>query len=185
MSERVCPWWLGYLLAAPMRKLAQNPAKILSPYVKEGDTVLDAGCAMGFFSLPMAQLVGETGHVVSVDLQDRMIRGLKKRAVRDGVEKRMELRVCTQRSLCVDDLVEKIDFALAFAVVHEVPDAARFLREIHSSLRKDGLFLFSEPTGHVTKNGFDNTLIVAREIGFRVVSFPVIQRSHSAILTKP
>ena len=184
MSERICPWWLGYLLAAPMRKLAQNPAKILSPYVKKGDTVLDAGSAMGFFSLPMAQLVGETGHVVSIDLQEKMIRGLKKRAIRDGVEKRMEMRVCTPRSLCVDDLAEKVDFALAFAVIHEVPDAGRFLREIHSTLRKGGLFLFSEPTGHVTMEAFNDTLSVAREIGFRIVSLPVIRKSHSAILTK-
>lgn len=185
MSERICPWWLGYLLAAPMRKLSQNPAKILSPYIKEGDTVLDAGSAMGFFSLPMAQLVGESGHVVSIDLQERMIRGLKKRAIRVGVEKRMEMRVCTQVSLCIDDLGEKVDFALAFAVVHEVPDAGRFLREIHSSLRKGGLFLFSEPTGHVTKEAFDDTLAVAREAGFRNMGSPVIRRSHSTLLTKP
>ena len=185
MSERICPWWLGYVLAAPMRKLAQNPAKILSSYVKKGDTVLDAGSAMGFFSLPMAQLVGETGRVVCIDLQEKMIRGLKRRAVKAGFEKRMELRVCTPVSLCIDDLAEKVDFALAFAVLHEVPDAARFLREIHSSLRVSGLFLFSEPTGHVTNETFNKTLGLAREIGFHVVSYPVISRSHSAILKKP
>jgi SAM-dependent methyltransferase len=185
MSERICPWWLGYVLAAPMRKLVQDPAKILAPFVKKGDTALDAGSAMGFFSLPMAHLVGDTGRVVCVDLQEKMIRGLKKRAVRDGFEKRMEFRVCTPLSLCIDDLMEKVDFALAFAVVHEVPDTGRFFREIHSSLRKSGVFLFSEPAGHVTKEAFDKTLGIARDSRFRVVSFPVIRRSHSAILTKP
>ena len=185
MSERVCPWWLGYLLAAPMRKLAQNPSRILSPYVKQGDTGLDAGSAMGFFSLPMAQLVGETGHVISIDLQEKMLRGLKRRAAKNGLDKRMEMRLCTARSLCIDDLVEKVDFALAFAVVHEVQDPARFLREIFSSLRKAGLFLLSEPTGHVTMEAFNQTLNVARDIGFQVVSSPVIRRSHSAVLTKP
>ncbi len=38
--------------------------------------VLDVGCRMGFFSLPVARMVGETGRVVSVDLQARMINGL-------------------------------------------------------------------------------------------------------------
>jgi 2-polyprenyl-3-methyl-5-hydroxy-6-metoxy-1,4-benzoquinol methylase len=184
MSERICPWWLGYVLAAPMRKLVQNPAKILAPFVKKGNTALDAGSAMGFFSLPMAHLVGDTGRVVCVDLQEKMIRGLKKRAVRDGFEKRMEFRVCTPLSLCIDDLAGKVDFALAFAVVHEVPDTARFIREIHSALRMNGAFLLSEPTGHVTKESFAKTLDLAQEIGFRVVRFPVIRRSHSAILTK-
>lgn len=85
MNDRVCPWWLGYLLAAPMRKLAQDPQKILKPYMKTGDTVLDVGSAMGFFSLPMARLVGERGHVVCVDLQEKMIDGLRRRASRAGL----------------------------------------------------------------------------------------------------
>ena len=185
MSERVCPWWLGYLLAAPIRKLGQNPSRILSPYVKQGDTVLDAGSAMGFFSLPLAQLVGTTGRVISVDLQERMIKGLKRRAAKNGLDKRMEMRVCTTQSLCIDNLADKIDFALAFAVVHEVPDPGRFLREIYSSLRKGGLFLLSEPTGHVTIEAFDQTLAIARDIGFHVASVPVIRRSHSTLLAKP
>jgi 2-polyprenyl-3-methyl-5-hydroxy-6-metoxy-1,4-benzoquinol methylase len=168
-----------------MRKLGQNPSRILSPYVKQGDTVLDVGSAMGFFSLPMARLVGETGHVICIDLQEKMIRGLKRRAARNGLEKRIEMRVCTAKSLCIDDLTEKIDFALAFAVVHEVPDPARFLREIYSSLRKGGYFLLSEPTGHVTMEAFDLTLTATRDLGFSVVSSPVIRKSHSALFTKP
>jgi ubiquinone/menaquinone biosynthesis C-methylase UbiE len=42
--------------------------------------VLDVGCGMGFFSLPIARLVGETGRVVCVDLQARMIKCLLRRA---------------------------------------------------------------------------------------------------------
>jgi ubiquinone/menaquinone biosynthesis C-methylase UbiE len=184
MSERVCPWWLGYLLAAPMRKLAQNPSKILSPYVKSGDTVLDAGSAMGFFSLPMARMVGETGRVICIDLQDKMISGLKRRAVRAGLDKRMEMRVCTAQSLCIDDLAEKIDFAMAFAVVHEVPDQKRFFREIFSAIKRGGFFLLSEPTGHVTTESFEATLSVAGEIGFKKVIVPEIRKSLSALLAK-
>ena len=49
MAEHVCPVWVGYLLASPVRKLFDNPEKVLAPYVKEGMTVLDVGSAMGFF----------------------------------------------------------------------------------------------------------------------------------------
>jgi hypothetical protein len=32
MAHRVCPWWIGYLLASPVRCwLGQDPIKILSP----------------------------------------------------------------------------------------------------------------------------------------------------------
>ncbi len=69
MSNRVCPWWLGYLLVSPLRRLFQDPTEIVRPYAGEGMTVLDVGCGMGFFSLPMARLVGDRGRVVCVDLQ--------------------------------------------------------------------------------------------------------------------
>jgi len=58
MAERICPVWVGYLLASPVRKLFENPKKILGEYIKEGMTVLDLGSAMGFFSIPAARLVG-------------------------------------------------------------------------------------------------------------------------------
>ncbi len=58
MPERVCPWWLGYFLASPIRRLWQNPAQILRPYVREGMTVLEPGPGMVFFTLELARLVG-------------------------------------------------------------------------------------------------------------------------------
>jgi hypothetical protein len=51
MEERVCPWWLGYLLASPVRRLSQDPGAILAPYVREGATVLAPGPGMGFLTL--------------------------------------------------------------------------------------------------------------------------------------
>ena len=93
MSERVCPVWVGYLLASPLRKFAHNPDKILSPYVKEGMTVLDIGSAMGFFSIPMAQMVGPEGKVICVDMQEKMLERLQKRAHKAGVADRIETRL--------------------------------------------------------------------------------------------
>ena len=184
MSERVCPWWMGYLLATPIRKFAQDPEKILSPYIKNGDLALDVGSAMGFFSLPRARWVGDSGHGICVDLQEKMIRGLRNRARRAGLTNRMEMRVCTPTSLCIDDLGGRVDFALAFAVVHEVPDAKRFLSEIRAALKQDGILLFSEPTDHVAKEAFNGTLSIARDVGFRAEDALAIRRSHTALLKK-
>ena len=76
MSDRVCPVWVGYLLVSPLRRLFHNPEKILGPYVREGMKVLDVGCAMGFFWLPLAGMIGQTGKVVCIDMQERMITSL-------------------------------------------------------------------------------------------------------------
>lgn len=63
MSKRVCPWWLGYLLASPLRRLMVDPKKLLAPYVHEGMTVLEPGRGMGFFTLELARLVDASGRV--------------------------------------------------------------------------------------------------------------------------
>ena len=171
-------------MASPVRRLFQSPENILKPYIREGMTVLEIGSGMGFFTLPMARLVGESGHVVCVDLQEKMIRAVKKRAVRAGLIDRIELRVCTPTSLDIDDLAEKVDFALVFAVVHEVPDAERFLSEIQRSLRKGGSLFFSEPAGHVSRKAFGGTLAIAQMLGFRIAGSPKIKRSHSSLWVK-
>ena len=83
MSNRVCPWWLGSLLASPVRRWMQgDPVEILKPFVREGMTVLEPGPGMGFFTIPLARLVGASGRVVAVDLQPKMIAGLKRRAAK-------------------------------------------------------------------------------------------------------
>jgi 2-polyprenyl-3-methyl-5-hydroxy-6-metoxy-1,4-benzoquinol methylase len=64
MGNNVFPWWLGYMLLNPLRRFSQNPKKILNIYVSPGMKVMDIGCAMGFFSLPLARLVGEQGQVL-------------------------------------------------------------------------------------------------------------------------
>jgi len=168
----------------PLRKLVHKPENILKPYINEGMTVLEVGSGMGFFTLPMARLVGASGHVVCVDLQERMIRAVKKRAGKAGLINRIELRVCTPASLCIDDLAEKVDFALLFAVVHEVPEARQFLSEIQRSLRKGGLLLFSEPAGHVSKEAFAGTLSIAEMLGFRIAGSPKIRSSRSSLWVK-
>jgi len=184
MSESVCPPWVGFLLASPLRKLAHDPVAILSPYVHEGMTVLDLGSAMGFFSLPLAHLVGESGRVICVDLQEKMLASLKKRASREGLLSRIETRVCRADSLGLADLGGGADFALAFAVVHEVPEAKRFFGEIYSALKSDGTFLFSEPRGHVKRDAFDRSVFLARSVGFSVKGEPKIRRSHSVLMAR-
>ena len=134
-KHRVCPVWLGYVLASPVRKLFESPEKIVGPYLRPGMTVLDVGCAMGFYTLPAARLVGRTGWVIAVDLQPGMIKALEKKARQAGLLEIIETRVCDERSLGLDELEKSVDFALASAVVHEVPDPAAFFSEIAAALK--------------------------------------------------
>jgi len=182
LSHRVCPWWLGYLLASPLRRLLQDPDGILKPYAAEGMCVLDIGCGMGFFSLPLAKLVGDTGRVICIDLQEKMIEGLVARAKKAGLSARIDARVCSQTSLGVQDLSGKIDFALAFALVHEVPDKDNLFSEIHGALKPAGNLLLAEPRGHVSREDFARTVSLAQIRGFELSGDPDISRSHAVLM---
>lgn len=183
MDERVCPWWLGWMLASPLRRLRQEPAAILAPWVSQGMTVLEPGSGMGYFSIPLARLVGEGGRVICVDLQPQMLSGLARRARRAGLAARIETRACPADSLAIDDLRGKVDFVLAFAMVHEVASIEGFFREVLASLKAGGKLLLAEPT-HVSEDRFALTLRVAREQGFSRAEPIDINRSRAAILTK-
>jgi ubiquinone/menaquinone biosynthesis C-methylase UbiE len=69
MTEPLCPAWLSFTLTNVLRRLAHDPVAILGPFLKEGDTAVDVGSGPGFFSVPMARMVGERGLVVAVDIQ--------------------------------------------------------------------------------------------------------------------
>jgi ubiquinone/menaquinone biosynthesis C-methylase UbiE len=146
--------------------------------------VLDLGCGMGYFSLDMAKMVGPEGRVVCVDLQRRMIQGLVRRASKAGVLDRIDHRVCDKDGLGLEDLGEGIDFALAFAIVHEVPDAEGFFRQVHGALRPGGTCLLAEPQGHVSEAQLEEQMGAAKRAGLEVVGRPVVRRSRAALLKR-
>jgi ubiquinone/menaquinone biosynthesis C-methylase UbiE len=184
MAERVCPVKHGRLLASSLRKLFHNPRKIIGPYIKEKMTVLDVGCAMGFFSLPAAKMVGHKGKVICVDLQQGMLDGLEKRAVKAGVSDIIKARLCRKKSLAIDDLENEVDFAFTFYVVHEVPDTSAFFSELFNVLKHDAKLLVSEPKGHVTAGQFEKMIKTAKESGFAVAGRPKISFSRTVLLKK-
>jgi len=184
MHHDVCPWWLGYVLASPLRKLITNPSVILTPFVHEGMTVLEPGPGMGFFTLEMARLTGPKGRVVAVDIQQEMLDTLKRRAERKGFGSRIELRRANADGMGIEDLKGKVDFILAFAVVHELPDSGRFFEESFAALRPGSKVLFSEPANHIAPSEFDTSLDLARQAGFVISARPEVRSNHSALLVK-
>jgi ubiquinone/menaquinone biosynthesis C-methylase UbiE len=184
MEHTICPWYFGYVLANPLRALYQNPQKILGGYIKPGMKVLEIGPGMGFFSIPMARMVGNDGKIICVDVQDQMLRRLRKRAHKNGLDHVIETWQCSSSSLAVQDQKGKIDFALAFAVVHEIPNQENLLKEIYDALKQHGLLFVAEPRGHVIREAFDKFLSLAQRIGFSITETPDVPGSHSVVLVK-
>ena len=74
LQRMVCPWWCCYTFDNPLRRLLHNPEAILSPCINPGSTVIDVGAGMGYFSIPLARLVGPGGHVTAIDIQAIILR---------------------------------------------------------------------------------------------------------------
>ncbi len=184
MGHRVCPWWLGYFLISPLRRLQLNAEKLLSPLVREGMTVLEPGPGMGFFTVPLARLVGSRGRVVAVDVQPKMIRKLKRRVAKAGVEQRVDVRLVAADSIGVSDLRGTVDFILAFAVVHEMPSPGPFFAQASAAAKAGARLLLVEPAGHVKDAEFEAELRDADQAGFQVLERPHIRGSQAALLQK-
>ena len=184
MDCKVCPWWLGYLLISPLRKLLQNPEKIIAPLVHEGMTVVEIGPGMGFFTLEIAKKVAASGRVIAIDIQSKMLEQLEQRAEKAGVRQRIEPRLASSDSLGMTDLAEVVDLVFAYAVVHELPDDRAFFREAFGVLKRNAVLFLAEPGRHVSEECFNAELQKARMEGFEIVETGHGRQGHTALLRK-
>ena len=180
-KNRVCPVERAGGLDNRFRRWFQNPRKILSPYIKEGMTVLDFGCGPGYFTIDIAQMVGKSGRVIAADLQEGMLQKLRDKIRETEIEKRITLHSTEENKI---GLSEKVDFALAFYVVHEIPNRVDFFKELESILQPGGQVLVVEPPFHVSKSAFAETIGNARDAGLKPIEGPKVLLSKTMILKK-
>lgn len=176
---RVCSWRHAWGLDNRIRKIVQNPYKIVGRYIEEGQTVLDLGCGPGVFSLAMAEMVGETGKVITVDIQWEMLQMLKRKSDQAGLGSRIIIHQSQPNKIGIS---EKVDFALAFYMVHEVPNIESFLGEVATLLKPQGKLLIVEPKFHVSKSSFEETIRVAQAIDLKPISWPKVFFSRAVLL---
>lgn len=164
-----------------LRKMVHNPKKLFGRYIKEGMTVMDIGCGGGFVTLGFAEMVEKSGKVIAADLQAEMLEITRNRAEKAGVADRIIFHHCKPDRI---GYKSKVDFALAFYMVHETPDVPGLLEEVYNMLKDDGLFFISEPTFHVSKTEFTYTLEEAVKIGYKIHSYPKVTFGRNVILQK-
>jgi ubiquinone/menaquinone biosynthesis C-methylase UbiE len=180
-ERHTCPWWLCFTFDNPLRRLIQDPDLIVRGLVQPGQTVLDIGCGMGYFSLPLARLAGPNGKVICVDMQPKMLEAVRRKTAKTGLDSRMQFQKCTENSL---GLTTTADFALAFWMVHEVSHQGKFLREIMESLNPGRTLLIAEPKLHVTRADFNKTVSTALSGGFVIAAEPAVSMSMAVLLRK-
>jgi ubiquinone/menaquinone biosynthesis C-methylase UbiE len=142
---------------------------------------LDLGCGYGYFTIPMARIVGTSGSVTAADLQRQMLAGVGRRAKKAGLTSVIRLHKVESSGIPFDGM---FDFALAFWMLHEVPDQKLMLEQICRSLKPGGRLLLVEPKGHVKGPAFHRTLELAESAGMKKVKTPVVAFSRAALLAR-
>jgi ubiquinone/menaquinone biosynthesis C-methylase UbiE len=180
-KNRVCSAEHAGALDIRIRKLLQNPQKILNPYIHEGMTAADLGCGPGFFTIEMAKMVGKTGKVTAIDLQEEMLQIVRKKVSGTDLQNTVKFHNCPADKI---GLTETFDFILVFWMLHEVPDQSAFLQEIFLLLNPKGRVLICEPKFHVTAKDFSFSETTMMKCGFKIVEEPKIFFSRSVLLSK-
>ena len=111
-----------------------------------GASVLDLGCAMGFFSLPLGKMVGPEGRVVLADINAAMLNEGRRRLVDAGVAGNLSIAQVNAEALPFGDKTFDC-ISIAFGL-RNVTDKEAALRSMHRVLKPGGKVLileFSEP----------------------------------------
>lgn len=137
MAHKFNPKWLE-VLDSPKRFEWMRPDKIVRQIgLAKGMVAMDVGAGTGFFAFPMAEVVGEQGKVLAVDIMQEMLDILKKRIAEKGC-KNVEPVLSTEERIEVPD--DTADLALIVDVLHEL-EGLNTLNEIRRILKPGGKFV--------------------------------------------
>jgi len=177
-KNRVCPVESAGHLDTSLRRLFQNPRRILKQYIRPGMTILDLGCGPGFFTTAMADMLNGSGKVIAADLQRGMLDKLRARIAGTPLEQKIELHLCHPDMIGV---TSHVDFILAFYVVHEIEDHLKLFSELRSIINKGGILFIAEPGFHVSRKEFATMVVTLENCGFKIISRQGILISRSAV----
>jgi len=109
--------------------------------LKTGMTVCDMGCGNGFYSLPIAKLVGADGQVLAVDIQAEMLTMLRTRMEEQGVH---NISPILGSAWDPHLPAATVDLVLMVDVYHEFSHPEQMLAAIRRSLAPGGVIVLVE-----------------------------------------
>ena len=120
----------------------EEPEKMLAALeIKPGFVVADVGAGVGYHVWRMSTMVGPTGRVIAEDIQDGMLRLLRK-----NISERKLQNIDVVLGTPTDPKLpeSKLDLVLMVDVYHEFSDPRAMMSAIRKSLKPDGRVVFVE-----------------------------------------
>ncbi len=156
----VCPSWLSFILYNPIRKAFTDREKVVRESgIARDSVVLEVGAGNGFFTEVLAE---HAGAVLAVELQEGMVRKLRRRVARFA--DKVTVVQCDIAACGIGDNVA--DACLMYYSFHEVRDKAGAARNIGRAIRGGGTLSIYEPTVEVSKKEMRKTADTFGNAGF-------------------
>lgn len=177
------PEFLAPLIDNPFRRKFQPPEAMPGRFgLLPGMKALEIGPGNGSYTLAAARAVGPRGKIVAVDIEPKIIRRLQERLAAEGVQN-VEARVANVHRLADPD--EEYDAIYLIAVIGEIPQPERAVREFYRLLRPAGLLAFSEFFPDPDYPSPLKTIHLAQTAGFRLHSTHGNWWSYTLVFDKP
>jgi ubiquinone/menaquinone biosynthesis C-methylase UbiE len=129
-------------LIRPERQQQEDCEQLLDILgVETGQVVCDLGCGNGFYTAPLARLVGEEGKVLAVDIQPEMLVLLRARLQKEEIT-----NVEPILGTVIDPKLAEssVDMVLLVDVYHEFSHPEHMLRAIRKCLKPEGVVVLVE-----------------------------------------
>jgi ubiquinone/menaquinone biosynthesis C-methylase UbiE len=179
-----CSAWKRFIYEGFDRDEWQKPDEVIALLgVDEGAQVADVGAGGGYFTFKLASVVGDTGRVYAVDVDEDMVAYLKDRAEADGVANIEVFRGELHDPLLPDG---RIDLVFTCNTYHHIEQRSDYFARLLADLAPGGRVAilelndrswFPRMFGHMTtKQTIVDEMTAA---GYRLVDdFDIVERQH-------
>lgn len=139
------PAFIGRFLDSGYRRKIQPPSQMIERSgIKEGMQVLDLGCGSGAFTTFVARVVGSTGMVYALDIQQDMLKQLENKLSKPENEDIKNIKAILSNAYELPFDNGSLDLVYMVTVLQEIPDRNRALQEVHRVLKSNGILAVTE-----------------------------------------
>jgi len=118
--------------------------------VEKTDIMADIGCGIGYFTVPVAEIVDENNKIYGLDISQEMLEEVEMKAESLSINNITTVKT-DEYDLKIPD--NSVSFGLMVNVLHEIEDKERLLKEIHRITKENGKLAIIEWKKIETKMG--------------------------------
>lgn len=141
-----------------------NPLKNLEVLnIKEGSVVADFGAGVGHYVLPLADMVGEDGHVYAVDIQKDLLSRIKNESEIKGFKNLDTVWGDLEKEGGSKLKSSSLDYLIASNILFQLEHKAFFVKECSRVLKSGGKLLLLDWTDSFGGLGPKSDMIINEE----------------------